>query len=1169
MARGEHPYSTEASRLARSATANEPSFYPAIQGLLTEILAARGLRFDVRVNTSEKREGGGTDMPDVAIYDGTGQFPVVCGEVKLPDVEISAMATSVAQGDQVGRYLAKSHVLLLTNVRAFGLLTIAPGWKGAGPVPPAQRRLEQVVSLWSLESELHDGKPADPGALAELGNLVETALTRYASITEPETLARILAWQARQAKADLPARFGEAVRDLLDDFGRALGVTFEGEDGEEFFRSSLIQTAYYGLFAGWVLWRRAGAKGKFRWEELSDYLKIPFLGQLFHEFRHPARIRELRLAQHLDLATEVLDRVVPDAFFARFRAPTLEEDGGDGDGGAASAAILYFYEPFLEAFDPELRKELGVWYTPHEIVRYQVRRVDQLLRDELGCDRGFADERVVVLDPCCGTGAYLLEVLRCVARQLKNDGEDALLGAKLRDAFSKRIIGFEILTAPFVISQLQLYLILSELGVPPDEAHRPAVFLTNALTGWHGTEQLKLNFPELQQEHDAARAIKKDAKIIVILGNPPYNRFAGVPLEEEADLVDPYKGIRRDAKGKQVGNSELFTRWGIRKHLLDDLYIRFFRLAEARIGERAEFGVVSFISNSSFLAGRSHPIMRESLLRSFQRIWVDNLHGNRLASERTPNGESCETIFNVKQGGPGIKVGTSITTMVKMKSPRDAEAKVFVRDFWGRAEAKRGALLAALAMAGWKQAAVKAAAARDEGPRGYGELVPAEQGGWKFVLGDSSGGYESWPALDELFPVAYQGVNPNRGIEGSLVDVDVRALEARMRDYFSKRSFADFRREHPVICEPRARYEPESVRDLLRRASKFQRERIVDYLVFPLDTRAIYYETEGKLLNERRPELWDNLAGNEFLIAVPQPRRVSEARPLIATTLFDLHVHDRGSVGFPAEVRATTPARDLFNPAPEGEQGKVEANLNEALWEKLKITWGLKGTREGAPARKLARTMFRAALALCHSPQFEADHKDSLSQDWAHIPVPKEAAGLKLLAELGERVALLLNPNEDAAKVVTKVLARDARSLGVLKRNDGGKISEPDLVLTRSYYGAARGDWRERPIDEGGAWRTEWGGTTGDLCVNDDVCFANVPVNVWRYELGGYPVLKKWLGYRHGDRRAGRPLTLAEAEHFAGMIRRLACLLALGTELDGVYSAAMEDCFTAEELGVR
>lgn len=84
-----------------------------------------------------------------------------------------------------------------------------------------------------------------------------------------------------------------------------------------------------------------------------------------------------------------------------------------------------------------------------------------------------------------------------------------------------------------------------------------------------------------------------------------------------------------------------------------------------------------------------------------------------------------------------------------------------------------------------------------------------------------------------------------------------------------------------------------------------------------------------------------------------------------------------------------------------------------------------------------------------------------------------------------------------------------------------------------------------------------------------EVCFSNVPAGVWRYELGGYPVLKKWLGYRHGERRDGKPLTLAEAEHFAGMVRRLAALQALGTELDAVYAAAIEDCFTAEELGVR
>lgn len=152
------------------------------------------------------------------------------------------------------------------------------------------------------------------------------------------------------------------------------------------------------------------------------------------------------------------------------------------DGETTIAAITYFYEPFLEAFDPQLRDDLGVWYTPPEIVRYQVQRVHYLLKTELGRTRGLADPEVVVLDPCCGTGAYLLEVARCIAAELKREGDEDALGLELARAFNERVMGFEILTAPFAIAQLQLYLLLDELGSRPDEAHRVAIFLTNALS---------------------------------------------------------------------------------------------------------------------------------------------------------------------------------------------------------------------------------------------------------------------------------------------------------------------------------------------------------------------------------------------------------------------------------------------------------------------------------------------------------------------------------------------------------------------------------------------------------------------------------------------------------------------------------------------------------------
>jgi hypothetical protein len=254
--------------------------------------------------------------------------------------------------------------------------------------------------------------------------------------------------------------------------------------------------------------------------------------------------------------------------------------------------------------------------------------------------------------------------MQCVAEQLESEGSEALMGQALLDAATRRLIGFEILTAPFVIAQLQMFLILSELGAKPTALHRPAVFLTNALTGWDGPEQMKLHFPELQAEYDAAHAVKRNGKIIVVIGNPPYNRFAGVPLLEEADLVDHYKGIRRDDKGKQVGPSELYTRWGIRKQLLDDLYIRFYRLAERCIGERAEYGVVSFISNYSFYAGRSHPMMRASLVRSFDEIWIDCLNGDKYKTGKVipkglpGEGTSDQSIFTTEHDPRGIQVGS-------------------------------------------------------------------------------------------------------------------------------------------------------------------------------------------------------------------------------------------------------------------------------------------------------------------------------------------------------------------------------------------------------------------------------------------------------------------------------------------------------------------------------
>ncbi|MCW5979740.1 MAG: hypothetical protein KIT09_16795 [Bryobacteraceae bacterium] len=256
-------YSDEVRRLAASHSTTEPTYYPAIKALLSKMLSRESLPFEVRASTSESRSGGGRDQPDLALYDGEGDYVVVCSEVKLPSQEIKDIAYSEDRNDQIGRYLAQTGVVLVSNVRGFGLLTVRRDSLRGTTIPPADRVLEHIVELWPSTSALEQGRQIPANAVEELYLLVETAVTRYAPIAEPESLAKILARQAKRAKAQLPPQFTQAVQGLAEDFGKALGVTFEGEDGEEFFRSSLVQTVFYGLFAGWTLWLRSGSQDPF------------------------------------------------------------------------------------------------------------------------------------------------------------------------------------------------------------------------------------------------------------------------------------------------------------------------------------------------------------------------------------------------------------------------------------------------------------------------------------------------------------------------------------------------------------------------------------------------------------------------------------------------------------------------------------------------------------------------------------------------------------------------------------------------------------------------------------------------------------------------------------------------------------------------------------------
>ncbi len=560
---------------AHSAGVPETTHYSALRALLNEIGGTLKPKVRCVINPKSKGVGipdGGLYTPDQLPKGGDPEPPLgtlpARGAIEAKPTNDDAVV--IAKSEQVGKYLKLYRQVLVTNFRDFVL--VALDGDGGLHVLESYKLAVDEGSFWSAA--------AHPQAMAKregdrFSDFIRRVMLHPAPLASPKDVAWFLASYAREARWRIENHPIPALAALREALEQALGLKFEGDEGEHFFRSTLVQTLFYGAFAAWVLWSKehppTDRKAKFNWKLAGDHLHVPIVGVLFHQLIEPTQLKALGIDEVLDWAGEVLNRVDRAAFREAF-----EEHH----------AVQYFYEPFLEAYDPALRKQLGVWYTPPEIVTYMVERVDSVLRSELGIADGLADQSVVILDPCCGTGSYVVEVLRRIEKTLIEKGKTALTANAVKKAAMERVFGFEIMPAPYVISHLQVGIALQHIGAPLSESanERAAVYLTNSLTGWEpptGPKQHIIAFPQLEQERDAADEVKRTKPIIVILGNPPYNAFAGVSPAEEMGLVEPYK-------------EGLVTEWKIKKFNLDDLYVRFFRIAERRIAEHSKKGVVAF-----------------------------------------------------------------------------------------------------------------------------------------------------------------------------------------------------------------------------------------------------------------------------------------------------------------------------------------------------------------------------------------------------------------------------------------------------------------------------------------------------------------------------------------------------------------------------------------------
>ena len=1087
----------------------ERSYYPA----LAKLLEAIGRRLTPKVFCVLEGADQGAGHPDFALYTAKqvqrgrpreGQVPER-GVVEVKGVEDHAWLT--AKSEQVSRYWDRYRLVLVTNLRDFALV----GADGSGGLAGLEtfRLAEDADDFWSSVDKPRSFAQA---VGAGLGEYLTRALSRRAALAEPKDLAYLLASYARDGLARVEAA-GDApslltVRSALEE---ALGIRFEGDRGDRFFRSTLIQTLFYGVFSAWVLWSRHGgnrngppvADGhgpeRFRWREATWHLRAPVLRALFRQLSDPGQLKPLRLVEVLDWTSAALDRVDRATFFSRF-------DEGE--------AVQYFYEPFLEAFDPALRKQLGVWYTPTEVVRYMVARVDKALKDDLGIPEGLAAENVYVLDPCCGTGAYLAEVLRRIARNLDEQGLGALAGAAVRKAATARVFGFEIMPAPFVVAHLQVGLTMEDLDAPlaDDGSERAGVFLTNALTGWEPHLNKPLPFPELAEERDRAERVKQESPILVILGNPPYNGFAGMAVDEERELSEAYRTTKRVRRPEGQG--------------LNDLYVRFYRMAERRIAQETGEGVICFISNYSWLDGLSFTGMRERYLEAFDVIRIDCLNGDKYKTGKVaPDGSPDPSIFSTEGDPVGIQVGTAIATLVRKADHDPAEAVEF-RHLWGQ-----------------RKAAELMATAEAEPAELYSGIEPVLPLGLPFVETAVSPAWFDWPALPDLFPVSFPGVKTSR--DGFLVDTDLDQLRARVGDYFDPElSHGEIGQRYPRVMESTARFDARATREGLLRRGDSEGSGFVRFAYRPFDNRWLYWEKDGLLDRPRAHYQRHVFEGNVWLSAAQHLRKGADEPQAYRTDhMGSLHLIERGALMFPCWLREES----LVDDARTGQRPNLSAAATRYL------------DRLGLGAEDL----FHHVLATLHDPDYREANAGALRMEWPRIPLPGwpdgEAEGaaesLAQSAAHGRQVAALLDPETPVPGVTRAPLRPELAILAVPSTRDGRYMAGEDFGVTAGWghFGAGdavmpgrgRADERSYSRRESTALRdarTVLGGTTRDVYLNDDTFWRNVPTAIWEYRLGGYQVLKKWLSYRE-QKVLGRNLRPNEVQHFTDTVRRIGALL--------------------------
>lgn len=795
---------------------------------------------------------------------------------------------------------------------------------------------------------------------------------------------------------------------------------------------------------------------------------------------------------------ELLRRTRIDAVLEDFARRNPQED-----------PVIHFYELFLKEYDPEKRARRGVFYTPRSVVSFMVRSVDETLRTRFRLEDGLADTAtwremrkrheglaipmnvgpdepfVQILDPAAGTGTFLVEVIDRIyetlrakwRRQGKSESEMLdLWNDYVPEHLLPRLHGFELMTAPYAIAHMKVWMKLSETRYGFLSMERARIYLTNTLEAPSEVKsRLKQAATALGLEALAADEVKRSTPFTVVLGNPPY---AGISGNVNGWIDGLLRGRPPDGSGT-TGYYEVDGKpLGERKLWLQDDYVKFMRFAEHRI-ELSGAGLLCYISNHGYLDNPTFRGMRQHLMRTFSEISILDLHGNAKKERRT-RGQKDRNVFDIEQG-VSIGLFSSLPCRTQGRSVKHM-------DLWGERDEKYEKLCGSTMDGLGLSQVLPASPFYFFVPRNEANLSEYERG-WK---------------ITEIMPAGTSGIVTAR--DAFVIDFDREALLARISEFRDERLTDEFIRRKYFAGKGSARYEAGDTRGWKLPAAREEvradarwRERVEPILYRPFDVRNIYnvswmvdWPRRGLMRHMRECV---NLGLITSRMTKGETFRHAQVTRLITEVICMSPKTSNNGFLFP-----------LYLYEAEAASGRMRrANLSQEFVAALSGNVGMRFELEGRG--DLANTfgpedVFHYIYAIFHSETYRTRYAEFLRTDFPRVHLTSDPSLFGKLCQAGADLAALHLLEDDYEAASWN--AAGPEGLSPLRTFTTRFAGQGGTEITKGHP-----CYRDRKV-----------------YINPSSYFEEVPEEVWSFYVGGYRVCEKWLKSRRGRALTGEEITL-------------------------------------------